>query len=389
MDKQQKSHITVTEFLNFLKTAYQVQGSLEGMLLEGGIGDAVTWLKSKEAEFALKGPSAAIQTSDTLLHLTKETDQDPVKHKLNEVLSEGLLDSVLPYLVQSAHSMKKSSSATVINHSKPARRKSSGDVAPPISLKTDSEVEIHVCDEVKNLKKTFTCNQKVLIEKMGYFAQVTLGQKLEDMDISVHCDIGIFEWLMQWVKKDSVLEADWPQLDSHCVIPILVSAAFLQMEPLLQDCLLYCHGHLNEILRTTTNFSCLNDSVLSKLAAMYTNTEIETIKDRKDKIQSRLFVKLIQSLGEPEAESVRGHWCSLATIFNCQKCQQLISPEFAEKIPCAASQMRLQPDGGVLNVHCTDDSWDINHHILKLYKTLKTWRKVYWRLVTSFSQTNI
>lgn len=375
------SHITVTEFLNFLKTAYQVQGSLEGMLLEGGMGDAVTWLKSKEAEFALKGPSAAIQTSDTLLQ-TSETEQDPLRHKLNEVLSEGLLDSVLPYLVQSTHSIKKSSSTTI---NKPTRRKSSGDIVQPITKptttnKTESEVEIHVCDEVKNLKKTFLCNQKVLVEKMGYFAEVTLGQKLEDMDISVHCDIGIFEWLMQWVKKDSVLEADWPQLDSQCVIPILVSAAFLQMEPLLQDCLLYCHEHMNEILRTSTNLSCLNDSVLSKLAAMYTNAEVEAVKDRKDKIQSRLFAKLIQSLGEPEPESVRGHWCSLARIFKCQKCQQLISPEFAAKIHCAASQMRLQPDGGILNVHSKDDSWDINDYILKLYKTLKTWRKVYWRL---------
>ena len=28
------------------------------------------------------------------------------------------------------------------------------------------------------------------------------GQKLEDMDISVHCDITVFDWLMRWVKKD-------------------------------------------------------------------------------------------------------------------------------------------------------------------------------------------
>lgn len=28
------------------------------------------------------------------------------------------------------------------------------------------------------------------------------GQKLEDMDISVHCDLNIFDWLMRWVKKD-------------------------------------------------------------------------------------------------------------------------------------------------------------------------------------------
>lgn len=92
------------------------------------------------------------------------------------------------------------------------------------------------------------------------------------MDISVHCDISIFEWLMKWVKRDSLLEEDWPQLDPQCVIPILVSAAFLQMEPLLNDCLLYCHEHMNEILKTNTNLSCLNDTVLNryKLSCLFT-----------------------------------------------------------------------------------------------------------------------
>lgn len=66
---------------------------------------------------------------------------------------------------------------------------------------------------------------------MGYFAEVTAGQKLEDMDISVHCDIQIFEWLMKWVKKDSnQTDNNEPQLDAINVIPILVSASFLQVD---------------------------------------------------------------------------------------------------------------------------------------------------------------
>ena len=47
---------------------------------------------------------------------------------------------------------------------------------------------------------------------MGYFAEVTTGQKLEDMDISVHCDVTIFDWLMRWVKKESTSEESWPSL---------------------------------------------------------------------------------------------------------------------------------------------------------------------------------
>lgn len=90
---------------------------------------------------------------------------------------------------------------------------------------------------------------------MGYFADITAGQRLEDLDISVHCDITIFEWLMRWVKQDQVPEEERPQLQPGYVIPILVSAAFLQMEPLLQDCLLFCHEHMNDILRTSTSLS--------------------------------------------------------------------------------------------------------------------------------------
>lgn len=89
------------------------------------------------------------------------------------------------------------------------------------------EVLIHVCDEVKGTSKDFSCSQKLLVTKMGYFADVTAGQRLEDMDISVHCDLQIFEWLMRWVKKDTLSEELWPFLDSTNVIPILVSAGFL------------------------------------------------------------------------------------------------------------------------------------------------------------------
>lgn len=56
-----------------------------------------------------------------------------------------------------------------------------------------------------------------------------------------------------------------------------------------------------------------------RLGAMYTNTELEAIKDKKDKIQSRLFCKMIMSLGEPVYETLRGHYASLATLFKCCK----------------------------------------------------------------------
>lgn len=88
-----------------------------------------------------------------------------------------------------------------------------------------------------------------------------------------------------------------------------------------------------------------------RLAAMYTNTELDSVRDKKDKLQSKLFTKLIISLVEPEPESVRGHWNSLAKTYRCEKCQQLIEPTVSFRIPCIPSCMRLQYDGSILSYH--------------------------------------
>lgn len=91
------------------------------------------------------------------------------------------------------------------------------------------------------------------------------------------------------------------------------------MEPLLLDCLTFCHSRLSEVVRTTTNLSCLNDSIITRLSAMFTNLELEMVKDKKERITPRLWIKMIQSLCEPEPQALRGHYFSLAGLFRCNK----------------------------------------------------------------------
>lgn len=93
----------------------------------------------------------------------------------------------------------------------------------------------------------------------------------------------------------------------------------IQMEPLLTDCLSYCHTRLTDVVRFSANISCLNDSLIARLAAMFTNFELELVKDKKERLTSRLWIKLIQSLYEPEPQVLRGHYFTLAGIFQCSK----------------------------------------------------------------------
>lgn len=97
------------------------------------------------------------------------------------------------------------------------------------------------------------------------------------------------------------------------------------MEPLLLDCLSFCHSRLGEVVRVSTNLSCLNDTIITRMAAMFTNVELEMVCDKKDRLLPRLWTKLIYSLFEPETEALRGHYYSLAGLFKCSKYIFIIS----------------------------------------------------------------
>ncbi|XP_052738882.1 uncharacterized protein LOC112050728 [Bicyclus anynana] len=443
--------ITVKDFFDFMKTAYQVYEHLEG---DEDEGSKINWeeltkltvlnhvIEQQERELLSRAAHAeqraVTSQSDSAVERRGAARVDKrhscgdiegrgrraslpearvemlgvwteanLNCKLNDVINEGILDSILPYLVgykkQSkttsvyAPIIKKSPTSSSADVKKPAsfggfvnekesrdrlgRRKSSVAAGHErANQQHDGEVEIHVCDEVKGLKKDFRCAQKLLVSKMGYFADVTAGQRLEDMDISVHCDIQIFEWLMRWVKRDSILVADWPLLDAHNVVPILVSASFLQMEPLLHDCLMYCHAHMNDIVKTATNLACLSDGLLTRLAAMYTNAELEALRDRKDKIQSRLYCKMILSLAEPVPETLRGHYATLATLFKCSRCGKLLGRHVAPHVPCQPASMRIDRRGHVVSSHAKEPAWSLGEYVSWLYGELRSWRRVYWRL---------
>lgn len=346
-----------------------------------------------------------------------------LSEKLDEVLNQGILDSFLPFICQqqptsqspkpatstsqlaivpianltsnnlvktkqmivsqkSTTSMEKKMSDHgngIIFSQKSLRKKSP--IVIDQTKSTEPELTIHVCDEVKGVSRDFTCPQKLLVSKMGYFADITSGQKLEDMDISVHCDLEIFDWLIKWVKKEMLAsQENWPKLSASNVIPILVSASFLQMEPLLLDCLSYCHAHLSEIVKVSPNLGCLNDNIITRLAAMFTNLELEMVKDKKDRIQPRLFCKMIQSLCEVEAQSIRGHFATLAGLFRCMKCGKYLTQSVSSFVHCIPQNMKLNRWGQIVSAHVRDQNWSLSNFVSNLHKELRSWRRVYWRL---------
>jgi hypothetical protein len=93
-----------------------------------------------------------------------------------------------------------------------------------MSLNKTNQVLIHVCDENKKLTQDFKCDRSLLLQNMKYFEKYLADQQsLEDIDISVHCDIQIFDWLMKYVHRLN------PVVDTKNAVSILISSDFLQM----------------------------------------------------------------------------------------------------------------------------------------------------------------
>lgn len=95
-------------------------------------------------------------------------------------------------------------------------------------------LKFHFCGQASSLhfllftiwlvKEDFTCPRDLLITEMRYFAEYLSveAQRWEEVDISVHCDVQIFDWLMKYVKRGlhdkskSGMEEKKPKLGKLC-----------------------------------------------------------------------------------------------------------------------------------------------------------------------------
>ena len=144
-------------------------------------------------------------------------------------------------------------------------------------------VVIHVCDEKRGVRRDFSCQRGTLLREMKYFGKFlesaeegkegngdgsstggsASGEKAE-VDISVHCDIQIFEWLMRYARAPGTP----PPLTAASVVSILVSSDFLEMDGLVELCLDFVRQHMHEIMQLPIDLSCLNRRLVTRMSDM-------------------------------------------------------------------------------------------------------------------------
>jgi hypothetical protein len=127
-------------------------------------------------------------------------------------------------------------------------------------------VVIHVCDENQQVSKDFCCRRDILVQHMRYFQKFLNETEngYDDIDISVHCDVEIFEWLMNYIHDTS----NPPKMDKAILISILISSEFLQMDPLVELCVSQVSQSLNDIIKLPIDLSCISEKLVNRIASI-------------------------------------------------------------------------------------------------------------------------
>lgn len=141
---------------------------------------------------------------------------------------------------------------------------------PPNANTTNRQediVVIHVCDENQQLSRDFCCKRDILVEHMKYFQKFLSendGNGYEDIDISVHCDVEIFEWLMSFIHEPETP----PKIDKSIMVSILISSEFLQMDKLVDLCIAQMTQNMNEIIKLPIDLSCISEKLINRIASL-------------------------------------------------------------------------------------------------------------------------
>mgnify|MGYP002476741865 FL=1 len=192
--------------------------------------------------------------------------------------------------------------------------------APARSHPEEDIITIHVCDEQNNTTRDFYCPRPTLLAGMEYFKEYLQNCSSEDIDISVHCDVDIFEWLMSYITETKA-----PELTVSHVVSILISSDFLRMAPLVEKCLNFIHQHLQEVIRLPIDLDCIQGDIFNRLADMLSIDEADRVRDRRNKLMDRVFErKTMELVRNPST-----------CLFHCTACGKLFTVLQKEWMVCA------------------------------------------------------
>ena len=251
----------------------------------------------------------------------------------------------------------------------------------PVQPGAENIVVIHVCDENRHVTKDFCCKRNILIQSMEYFEKFLAENEngYDDIDISVHCDVEIFEWLMCFIHEPD----QPPVLEKSIVVSILISSEFLQMEKLVDLCIEHISNNLNDIIKLPIDLSCINEKLINKLAQITHPNVLAVTKDRKDKILNKLYKRRVE-LDFSRKNNLKNGMRSIASSLTCcRHCGTVYLDNYISSLYCKASSLSIDFRGRLVRRHDAIANWSLTAYLKALHAGGMNWESIYWHVWAS------
>jgi len=121
----------------------------------------------------------------------------------------------------------------------------------------------------------------------------------------------------------------------------LISADFLKVDELVQECLVYFVDNLQEIAKQSCDMGCINSQIIREIAKSVHLDVLDSLKERKDKLVSRLFMKKLELLLEKEKNY----------LLKCAYCNELFTKDQRKYLQCYKGKQTIDSNGRLLANH--------------------------------------
>ena len=99
--------------------------------------------------------------------------------------------------------------------------------------------------------------------------------------------------------------------------------------------------------------NCLNSGLIKKIARAVTMEELVNLRDKRDKLASKIYMKKLEELIQGEENK----------LFRCIYCSQLFTNDQREWMVCSKADIFIDFHGTVIAQHVADRYWDLNKFI--------------------------
>ena len=173
------------------------------------------------------------------------------------------------------------------------------------------------------------------------------------------------------LANSAIMKYGGPKLDVKNAVTILIPAEFLKIDRLVRECLDYIGEHMEEISRIMVDMSCINTNIIREMAKKVSIDRLDVIKERKDKIVSRLFMKKLELMLEKEQNY----------LHKCAYCNKLFTKKQRKVLTCRSGQQAIDANGQMRAKHVIDRNWDLKKLVTFVRDTFGiSCKEIFWKV---------